>query len=112
MFDSTLLVHRIMPGIITLQCLWHDSLTYRYERVENVTALHLGDENVRLKHNVPKKALEAVLWTPEGMGEAGWLVCLNKGFSFDPMADDVTRWIPADDPSEALDLVVYTYRTN
>lgn len=53
--------------------------------------------------------LEFVETIPEGMGESGYMLHLREGFSFDPMANDLTRFIPADDLTEAENLVIYDY---
>lgn len=55
--------------------------------------------------------VEFVETIPEGMGEAGYMLHLRDGFSFDPMANDLTRFIPADDLSEAENLVIYDYQS-
>ncbi len=63
---------------------------------------------MRLKHSIPRKALEGIEFVPEGSGEAGWMVSLREGFSFDPMASDRDRFVSCDNPEEVLDFVVYT----
>jgi hypothetical protein len=44
-----------------------------------------------------------------GFGEAGYMLHLKDGYSFDPMAEDLTRFIPAGDLSEADNLVIFNY---
>ena len=44
-----------------------------------------------------------------GFGESGYMLHLKDGYSFDPMANDVTRFIPASDMSEADNLVILDY---
>ena len=44
-----------------------------------------------------------------GFGESGYMLHLKDGYSFDPMANDVTRFIPANDLSEADSLVIFDY---
>jgi hypothetical protein len=54
-----------------------------------------------------KKGIESIQWMPEGSGEAGWMVTLEEGYSFDPMANDFTRWIPSDCREEISELVIF-----
>jgi hypothetical protein len=54
-----------------------------------------------------KKGIESIQWMPEGGGEAGWMVTLKEGYSFDPMANDFTRWIPSDCREEISELVIF-----
>jgi hypothetical protein len=54
-----------------------------------------------------KKGIESIQWMPEGDGEAGWMVTLKEGFSFDPMSNDFTRWIPSDCREEIAELVIF-----
>jgi hypothetical protein len=56
-----------------------------------------------LKHNVPKHMIDAIDYIQEN-GEAGWMIYLKDGYSFDPMANDGSRWISEQDKDEALDL--------
>jgi hypothetical protein len=62
-----------------------------------------------IKHKLPKQSIESINFIPAGMGESGWMIYLNEGWSFDPMASDWSRFIPSDALHEALDLVVFRY---
>ena len=53
--------------------------------------------------------VEFVETLPEGFGEAGYMLHLRDGYSFDPMSEDLTRFIPASDMSEADSLVIFDY---
>jgi hypothetical protein len=57
-----------------------------------------------LKHSIPKKMIDAIDYMQEGDGDAGWMIYLKDGYSFDPMSNDGCRWIPEQDKHEALDL--------
>ena len=63
---------------------------------------------MKLKHSLPKHALEAVEFVPEGAGEAGWMVYLREGYSFDPSGSDSSRFVPLSDPSEVDGFTVFT----
>jgi hypothetical protein len=39
--------------------------------------------------------------------EAGYIIHLKSGFSFDPCSNDFTRFIPLDDISEADNLIIF-----
>jgi hypothetical protein len=60
-----------------------------------------------IKHNLPKKAIDSINFIPAGMGESGWMIYLNDGYSFDPMSPDWSRFIPSDSLHEAMDLIVF-----
>lgn len=62
---------------------------------------------MRLKHALPRAAVESVEYIPEGSGEAGWMIYLREGYSFDPCAADHSTFIASDRPAEALSLIVY-----
>ena len=54
--------------------------------------------------------VEFIEFLPDtGFGESGYMLHLKNGYSFDPMANDVTRFIPASDISEADNLVILDY---
>ena len=57
-----------------------------------------------LKHSIPKHMIDAIDYLQEGDGEAGWMIYLKDGYSFDPMANDGSRFIPEEEKEEALDL--------
>lgn len=59
------------------------------------------------KHSVPKEMIESIDYLPEGSGEAGWMIYLKDGFSFDPRAKDGCRWIPEDSQAEAMQLIAH-----
>ena len=58
-----------------------------------------------LKHNIPNEMIESIDYLPEGGGEAGYMIYLKDGFTFDPMAKDGCRWIPEDSKAEAMQLI-------
>jgi hypothetical protein len=60
-----------------------------------------------IKHSAPAKSIESIDFIAGINGESGWMISLKDGYSFDPMANDVTRFIPSDCLHEALELVVY-----
>lgn len=62
---------------------------------------------MKLKHGLPRGSVELVEFIEEGFGEAGWIVYLNPVFSFDPMSNDYSRFVPLSDPSEVEDFVVF-----
>jgi hypothetical protein len=63
---------------------------------------------MRLKHSLPKEAIECVdFYGSESDGEAGWVIYLNDGWSFDPCSSDTSRFVSFDDPSEVNEFVVY-----
>jgi hypothetical protein len=62
---------------------------------------------MRLKHSLPKEAVEFVDFYDSGSGEPGWVVYLNDGWSFDPGSSDTSRFVSCDDPSEVNAFVVY-----
>jgi hypothetical protein len=63
---------------------------------------------MKLKTNIPKKAIELIEFADEqGSAEAGWFIYLNPGYSFDPMANDGSCFIPYDAQEEALSLCLY-----
>lgn len=66
---------------------------------------------MKLKHALPRAAVEDVEYIPEGSGEAGWMIYLREGYSLDPMSDERSTFISSDRPAEALSLIVYRYRT-
>lgn len=59
------------------------------------------------KHYLPKKAIESIHFIPSGMGEAGYVIYLNEGYSFDPMAEVGATFIGAENRQEALNLIAY-----
>lgn len=61
-----------------------------------------------MKHWLPKESIESIEFIPALSGESGYMITLNEGFSFDPMSNDYTRFIPQDSKHEALNLVVFT----
>jgi hypothetical protein len=63
---------------------------------------------MKLQHRLPEHSVESIEFIPEGNGESGFMIWLNDGFSFDPMANDYSRFIPADALHEALELIVFT----
>lgn len=60
-----------------------------------------------LKHSVPKHMIEAIDYLQEYDGDAGWIIYLKEGYTFDPMANDGSRWIPEDCPEEAMQLIAH-----
>jgi hypothetical protein len=62
---------------------------------------------VTLKHSLPKQSVDAIDFINMDMGEAGWIIYLKDGWSFDPGSVDITRFVPLDDPSEADNFLVY-----
>jgi len=62
---------------------------------------------MKLKHSIKQEAIEDIEYVPEGSGEAGWLVYLKPGFSFDPFGGDTSCWVPASAPQEAMNLIAY-----
>jgi hypothetical protein len=65
---------------------------------------------MKLKHDLPKHAVADISFIPRNQGgESGWIIYLKPGFSFDPMADDFSRFVPASDPQEVDGFVIYTY---
>jgi hypothetical protein len=62
---------------------------------------------MKLKHALPKQAIDAIDFVSADAGESGWVVYLKDGWSFDPLANDGTRFVPYDDPSEVNGFVVY-----
>jgi hypothetical protein len=68
--------------------------------------MHLNTkESEMLKHSVPKHMIEDVEYMQEGDGDAGWMIYLKDGYSFDPMGNDGCRWIPQDCKEEAMHLI-------
>ena len=68
----------------------------------------MAKNSKRLILNIPPEALDLVEPIADwGDGEAGWMIYLNEDYSFDPMGRDTSRFIPLDNPSEALDLIVF-----
>jgi hypothetical protein len=63
---------------------------------------------MKLHHRLPKHSIESIEFIPEGNGESGFMISLRDGFSFDLMANDYNRFIPADALHEALELIVFT----
>jgi len=63
---------------------------------------------MKLEHRLPKHSVESIEFISEGNGESGFMISLNEGFSFDPMANDYNRFIPSDALHEALELIVFT----
>lgn len=59
------------------------------------------------KHSLPKEAIDVIDFYPEGSGEAGWVIHLKDGWSFDPGANDTTRFVPLDDPRESENFIAY-----
>jgi hypothetical protein len=72
--------------------------------VKCVYVVNKHKENEMLKHSIPKKMIDAIDYMQEGDGDAGWMIYLKDGYSFDPMSNDGCRWIPEDCAEEALDL--------
>ena len=64
-------------------------------------------ESEMLKHSVPKHMIDDIEYLPEGDGDAGWMIYLKDGYSFDPMANDGCCWIPEDCQEEAMQLLVH-----
>jgi len=62
---------------------------------------------MKLKHALPRAAVESVEYIPEGSGEAGWMIYLREGYSFDPMSDDRSTFVASHSPDDALSLIVY-----
>lgn len=62
---------------------------------------------MKLKHALPKQSIDAIDFVGADAGEAGWIVYLKAGWSFDPGADDGSRFVPYDSPSDVNDFVVY-----
>jgi hypothetical protein len=63
---------------------------------------------MKLKTNLPKQSIEFIEFADEcGSAEPGWFIYLNPGWSFDPMADDGSTFIPFDAKDEAQSLCVY-----
>ena len=63
---------------------------------------------MKLKTNLPKKAIELIEYVPDDYdGEEGWFIYLNPGYSFDPMANDGSCFIPFYAKEEALSLCLY-----
>lgn len=63
---------------------------------------------MRLKHSLPPETIECIeFYADSNNGEAGWVIYLNEGWSFDPGSRDFTRFVSFDDPSEADSFVVY-----
>jgi|Wag4MinimDraft_6_1082665.scaffolds.fasta_scaffold35204_2 hypothetical protein len=60
-----------------------------------------------IRHRLQKRAVESINFIPAGMGEAGWMIYLNEGYSFDPMSPDWSRFIPSDSLEEAMSLIAY-----
>ena len=60
-----------------------------------------------IKHSLQKKAVQSINFIPSGMGESGWMIYLNDGYSFDPMSPDWSRFIPSDSLQEAMSLIAY-----
>ena len=48
------------------------------------------------------EAIEDIEWVQAGVGEAGWTIYLNPGWSFWSGGIDAARWVPADTPEEAM----------
>jgi hypothetical protein len=63
---------------------------------------------MKLKHSLPKIAIDRIEFIHEGSGEAGWMVSLKDGYTFDPGSRDQDRFVPADCAGEVFDFVVYT----
>ena len=63
---------------------------------------------MKLKTNLPKQSIEEIEFL-HGLGDAepGWSIYLNDGWSFDPMANDGSCFIPLDAQHEAMSLCVY-----
>ena len=63
---------------------------------------------MKLKTNIPKKAVELIEYASGDYdAEAGWFIYLNPGYSFDPMANNGSCFIPEDAQQEALTLCIY-----
>jgi predicted lactoylglutathione lyase len=63
---------------------------------------------MKLKTNLPKQSIELIEFADEqGSAEAGWFIYLNPGYSFDPMANDGSCFIPMHSKDEAKTLCVY-----
>ena len=60
-----------------------------------------------IKHSLQKRAVQSINFIPSGMGESGWMIYLNDGYSFDPMSPDWSRFIPSDSLEEAMSLIAY-----
>lgn len=60
-----------------------------------------------LQTNLPAKSIESIQFVASLDGDSGWYIYLNSGWSFDPMANDGTRFIPLESESEANSLSVY-----
>jgi len=57
-----------------------------------------------LKHSIPKHMIDVIDYMEEGDGDAGWMIFLKDGYSFDLMSNDGCRWVPEDCVEEALSL--------
>jgi hypothetical protein len=67
-----------------------------------------GEAQMQLKHSLPKEAVECIDFYASGNnGEAGWVIYLNDGWSFDPGSNDSSRFVSADNPGEVDSFVVY-----
>lgn len=62
---------------------------------------------MKIRHRLPKQSIESIEFIPAFSGESGYMITLRDGFSFDPMSNDYTRFIPSDSKEEALNLVVF-----
>ena len=63
---------------------------------------------MKLKHSLPKEAVECIDFYASGQnGEAGWVIYLNDGWSFDPVWNDGSRFVSADNPAEVNSFLVY-----
>jgi hypothetical protein len=63
---------------------------------------------MKLKTSIPKKEIELIEYVSGDYdGEAGWFIYLNPGYSFDPMANNGSCFIPEDAQQEALTLCTY-----
>lgn len=63
---------------------------------------------MKLKTSLPKQSIEEIEFANgESDGEPGWFIYLNTGWSFDPMANDGSCFIPIDAKHEAMNLCAY-----
>jgi len=63
---------------------------------------------MKLKHSLPKQAIDCIdFYASSDNGEAGWVIYLKDGWSFDPGSNDTSRFVSFDDPSEVDGFTLY-----
>jgi len=62
---------------------------------------------MKLKHSLPEQAIECIDFYASGdNGEAGWVIYLNDGWSFDPGSNNTSRFVSFHEPLEVSKFTV------